>query len=198
VKIDFGFTTTTLEPITLPVELRFTATVTDADGDQAISSFGVTTTSGATIVGTDQADVLSGSAASENLWGGAGADVFRWSLSDQGSTSAPATDVIKDFKLAEGDQLDFRDLLGTAESPASLDAYLRFSELTPGGHVVIEVDPDGTGAGGITQKVVLEGVKLDDIKALSPGSLTYTAGNLDQELIAKLLATNHLKTDNTP
>ena len=54
-------------------------------------------------------DTLIGGAGSDLLYGGAGADVFKWALSDAGTTASPAIDLVKDF--GTGDTLSIGDLL---------------------------------------------------------------------------------------
>jgi len=140
-------------------------------------------------------DTLIGGAGNDTLIGGAGADVFKWNLADVGVVGNAATDVIKDFQLGSGgDVLNLHDLLnggsGVAHDPATLDQYLNFTEPTAG-KVVIEVDPDGAGTGGVTQKISLEGITLVDLHSLTATG-TFTG---DQDIINKLIANGNLKTD---
>ena len=104
-------------------------------------------------------DTLSGGQGNDALTGGLGSDTFAWTLADQGSIGVPARDTIADFnvasKAAGGDVLDLRDLLPTATTGATLDAYLNFSK--QGSDTIIDVKPDGT---NVTQKIVLAGVDL--------------------------------------
>jgi hypothetical protein len=197
-------TTTTSAP---DLEYNFTINLADADGDVVAQSYSVrldgdTTTgsivveaiagtSGAdTLTGTGANDVLIGGGGDDTLTGGAGADVFKWSLADQGTNADPAVDTIKDFTLGlGGDQLDLRDILDQAENPVTLDAYLHFVE--DGGNVVISVDTNGAVANGVTQTIILEGVTFAEINAL-PVTGAFTG---EQELIAKLLQNDNLKTD---
>ena len=59
-------------------------------------------------------DVLTGGKGNDMLSGGAGADTFVWKAGDIGQ------DVIKDFKLSEGDRLDLTDLLqGNVARPST-------------------------------------------------------------------------------
>ncbi|MBP6188517.1 MAG: type I secretion C-terminal target domain-containing protein, partial [Azonexus sp.] len=104
-------------------------------------------------------DTLFGGQGNDALTGGLGSDTFAWTLADQGSIGVPARDTIADFnvasKAAGGDVLDLRDLLPTATTGATLDAYLNFSK--QGSDTIIDVKPDGT---NVTQKIVLAGVDL--------------------------------------
>ena len=135
------------------------------------------------------------------MTGGTGAlndtttDVFKWSLADQGSTGTPAADVIKDFSLAPitaggvgGDVLDLKDLLTNEHSSTAgnLDNFLHITD-DGHGHAVISVDPTGTGAAP-TQTITLENVSFTELQ-------TWAGGTTDHDIIAKLVATGHLKTD---
>ncbi|WP_454694058.1 retention module-containing protein [Achromobacter aegrifaciens] len=91
-----------------------------------------------------------------------GSDTFKWALNDQGTTSAPAIDTIKDFSTLKpiegGDILDLQELL-IGESDATLTNYLNFSK--EGNHTVIDVNTQGKlGTQGADQKIVLENVDL--------------------------------------
>ncbi|HEY9273083.1 retention module-containing protein [Achromobacter sp.] len=91
-----------------------------------------------------------------------GSDTFKWALNDQGTTSAPAIDTIKDFSTLKpiegGDILDLQELL-IGESDATLTNYLNFSK--EGNHTVIDVNTQGKlDTQGADQKIVLENVDL--------------------------------------
>ena len=144
-----------------------------------------------TLYGGAGNDVLSGGASNDVLYGGAGADVFKWSLGDQGSTSAPAVDVVKDFSPSQGDALDLRDLL-IGESHQGIDAgnladYLSF-DFEPGaggatGATVIAVKTHGAAMSGPDQIIRLESIDL--LGGVSD----------DQQIIQNLLASGKLITD---
>ncbi|MDX1539616.1 type I secretion C-terminal target domain-containing protein, partial [Arsukibacterium sp.] len=104
-------------------------------------------------------DVLIGGKGNDTLTGGAGADVFAWQLGDQGNATA-AVDVIKDFNTAQGDAIDLRDLL-QGENSNNITDYLNFS--VSGGNTTISIKH--TGAGNVTQQIVLEGVDLSSFGA---------------------------------
>ena len=138
------------------------------------------------VVAGDGSDWISGGAGNDKLSGGLGSDTFAWTLADQGTALAPATDTILDFNAASraagGDVLDLRDLLsGTATSAATLDNYLDFTK--SGSDTVINVRPDGA-LGSVTQKIVLTGVDLTSNSTLN-----------DQAIIQDLLTKGKLITD---
>ncbi|WP_434570446.1 retention module-containing protein [Pseudomonas sp. Z3-8] len=65
-------------------------------------------------------DILLGGKGNDTLIGGLGGDTFVWKSGDTG------TDVIKDFKAAEGDRIDLRDLL-QGETGSTIDHFLKIS-----------------------------------------------------------------------
>ncbi|MBT2341016.1 LapA family giant adhesin, partial [Pseudomonas fluorescens] len=65
-------------------------------------------------------DTLIGGQGNDTLIGGLGGDTFVWKAGDTG------TDVIKDFKAADGDRIDLRDLL-QGESGSTIDHFLKIS-----------------------------------------------------------------------
>jgi len=133
-------------------------------------------------------DTLIGGKGNDTLIGGLGHDVFQWKLADQGTTAAPARDVITDFDNANnsGDVLDLRDLLvgeshtangvttatniGTNNATAitvdhgNLNNYLHFSVV--GGNTVVEVSTNGGftngtyNAGAVNQVITINNLNL--------------------------------------
>ncbi|WP_235582373.1 S-layer family protein, partial [Rhizobacter sp. Root16D2] len=133
-------------------------------------------------------DTLIGGKGNDLLTGGAGHDVFQWKFADQGTTAAPARDVITDFDNANnsGDVLDLRDLLvgeshtangvttatniGTNNATAitvdhgNLSNYLHFSVV--GGNTVVEVSTNGGftngtyNAGAVNQVITISNLNL--------------------------------------
>ncbi|HKS13105.1 MAG TPA: immunoglobulin-like domain-containing protein [Pseudomonas sp.] len=100
------------------------------------------------------ADILNGGKGDDILTGGAGGDTFVWKSGDTGK------DVIKDFKVAEGDRLDLSDLL-QGEKGTTIDNYLKIT--TVGGDSTVLVSTEGklNAAGGLANADVtikLEGV----------------------------------------
>jgi hypothetical protein len=109
------------------------------------------------LIGGAGNDVLTGGAGNDALFGGLGADVFRWSLGDQGTAASPATDVVKDFRFAEGDALDLRDILGS--NAENVEQYLQVSEVGANTELRVSTDgPLGAGGSGAEQVIVLENV----------------------------------------
>ena len=145
------------------------------------------------------ADILAGGAGSDTLTGGAGADVFKWSLADQGTSGAPAADVVKDFNFAPvasgGDVLDLKDLLVGEHSGAgaNLSQYLHFEVVGNGNNarVVLSVDHDGGSTFSADQTI-----KFDNCSTLGDLQTALgAAGTTDAQLIARMLANGNLKTD---
>jgi large repetitive protein len=122
-------------------------------------------------------DVLVGGIGNDTLTGGAGADVFAWQLGDQGSSTA-AVDVINDFNSAQGDAIDLRDLL-QGENSENITDYLSFS--VSGGNTTINIKH--TGAGNVTQQIILEGVDVSSFGADT------------QAIIDSLINSGNLKID---
>lgn len=95
-------------------------------------------------------DVLAGAAGSDTLTGGAGADRFDYNSITDG------IDTIVDFKRAEGDKLDIRDLL-VGYNPATPDDFVQFA--VSGGNTTVRVDANGAAGGAsFTPLATLQGV----------------------------------------
>uniref|UniRef100_UPI00397C4107 immunoglobulin-like domain-containing protein n=2 Tax=Pseudomonas TaxID=286 RepID=UPI00397C4107 len=99
-------------------------------------------------------DTLIGGQGNDILIGGSGSDTFVWKAGDTGN------DVIKDFKVAEGDRIDLKDLL-QGEKGSTIDNYLKLT--TVEGTTTLQVSSEGklNAAGGIANADVtikLEGV----------------------------------------
>ncbi|WP_332875591.1 immunoglobulin-like domain-containing protein [Pseudomonas asiatica] len=107
-----------------------------------------------TLLGGEGNDILLGGKGDDTMTGGSGADTFVWKAGDTGN------DVIKDFKVAEGDRIDLKDLL-QGEKGSTIDNYLKLT--TVEGTTTLQVSSEGklNAAGGIANADVtikLEGV----------------------------------------
>jgi Ca2+-binding RTX toxin-like protein len=117
-----------------------------------------------TLNGGDGNDILIGGKGNDTLIGGLGADTFKWNLADNGTTSSPATDIIKDFdNVPNSDKLDLRDLLvgeshlGT--SAGNLASYLNFTYNAGTNTTTVSVKSSSSLA--VSDQVIqLEGVNL--------------------------------------
>jgi hypothetical protein len=145
---------------------------------------------------TSANDSLIGDKGNDSLTGGLGADVFRWELADQGTTSSPAVDVIKDFNRGsgsynanEGDKLDLRDLLvGESHGANDIGNLLNYLNLQQvGTNTVVNISTSGNIANGADQKVVLENVSLTD--------LGFNASTSQADMIQQLIQQGKLITD---
>ncbi|WP_427770702.1 retention module-containing protein [Comamonas thiooxydans] len=141
-------------------------------------------------------DVLVGGKGDDTLIGGEGDDVFLWFKGDQGTTAAPAKDVINDFgkggsDVNGNDVLDLHDLLQGEEKSSDLSQFLNFSK--SGADTVLKVSTNGNlGATGSNydQLITFKGVDLT-----VGHSLTSTA---DQNaLIKELIDQGKLKIDHS-
>jgi hypothetical protein len=140
------------------------------------------------LIGSSGDEVLVGGKGADVLKGDAGADTFKWSLGDaQGSGDS---DVIKDFKINDGDVLNLKDLLQGEEgkNPGyNLDDYMTFAK--SGADTVLTIDTNKTTvAGGDAQTITFENTNLFVDAGLSNTS--------SHDLIAKLIKHGNLKVDN--
>ncbi|SIQ11527.1 retention module-containing protein [Pseudacidovorax sp. RU35E] len=179
-------TSTVTIKIEAPSEIQLTTTTgqnyTGTDhGDRIVGSTGNDVINGGagddSIRGGDGADTIRGGSGNDILTGGAGADTFVWKLGDQGTTQAPARDIVTDFGTASkangGDVLDLRDLLQgeshTGTNVGNLGSFLHFSK--SGGDTVIDVKHDGAAGGGVTQQIVLSNVDLTANNSLNDAAI---------------------------
>jgi Ca2+-binding RTX toxin-like protein len=164
------------------------------------------------VAGAGGSNVLIGGAGNDTMTGSAaGADVFKWALADQGTGGTPAVDHITNFNTSSipngGDVLDLRDLLqgehsGGALAPiaaSNLDQFLKFE--FSGSTLVLDVTPDATNLGAVTQKIALDNITGADLNAARDNLAhavdpTYSGTHIsDADLLKKLVDTGHLKTD---
>ena len=126
-------------------------------------------------------DVLIGGKGNDDLYGGDGADVFRWEGSDVNLSQLDISyaDVIKDFNAgglqistktgSEADTLDLSGLLRSlgydaSSSNANLSTLSNFLKVeNSGSNAVFSVDLDGAGSGTALQTITLEGTRLSSL-----------------------------------
>src|SRR5690606_26003418 len=113
------------------------------------------------LIGGAGNDLLIGGSGDDVLTGGLGADVFKWTLSDAGTPSSPAHDVVTDYGTG-ADKLDLRDLL-QGETTDKLDHYLHFEK--SGNDTIVHISSNGGFSGGYTagnedQTITLQNVDL--------------------------------------
>ncbi|SDB67972.1 immunoglobulin-like domain-containing protein, partial [Pseudomonas sp. NFACC13-1] len=86
-------------------------------------------------------DTLIGGQGNDTLIGGLGGDTFVWKAGDTG------TDVIKDFKAADGDRIDLRDLL-QGETGSTIDHFLKISTVDGVSSLQVSTSGQFNGANG--------------------------------------------------
>ena len=136
------------------------------------------------LLGTDADELIIGGAGDDILTGGEGKDIFVWNAGDDGVAGAPANDTVTDFNIAEGDVLDFSDIL-VGEESGNLTDYISITE--DGSDIVIELKPD---ASDVTQTITLEGKSLADL-----GVGGFDASTQQAEIINKLVQDGHVNVD---
>ena len=125
------------------------------------------------LVGTTDKDIFFGGTGNDTMTGGGGSNTYNWLSGDAGAANSTniATDTIKGFSAwnastSSGDKLNIASLLDHARY-TNLTGSGFFPEILTGQTVggvanctVINIDTNGWGTGGPTQKIVLEGVNL--------------------------------------
>lgn len=108
-------------------------------------------------------DILYGDAGADTIFGGAGADTFRF----EAATAYSGVDIIKDFRVSDGDVIDLGDVLDGIYDPMS-DDLTDFVQLSQSSSdTVVSIDRDGAGSTyGWTQIALLQGVAHTDPEAL--------------------------------
>ena len=138
-----------------------------------------------------------GGAGNDTLDGGAGADTFRWSFADAGTTGTPAVDTINNFETAPGaDVLDLRDLLNAPAdaTAAALDNFLHFRY--SGGNTTIYVSQTGAFADGNSASGLPANVDNNDVQQIVlTGVDLVGASTTDQAVIQNLLTNGKLIVD---
>lgn len=160
---------------------KISGSVTLTVGDTSSS---VTETAYWEVTGQDTDDILQSTAANDILTGGAGKDVFVWNAGDEGIVGTPAMDIVTDFNIAEGDVLDFSDIL-VGEESGNLTDFISITE--DGSDIVIELKPDAT---DVTQIVTLQGKSLADL-----GLGGFDTSTQQAEMINKLVQDGHVSVD---
>jgi Ca2+-binding RTX toxin-like protein len=121
------------------------------------------------LYGYDGNDVLVGGGGADNLYGGLGADSFVFDLAGMDGTF----DQIGDFKLAEGDKLDIRDLL-IGYDPVT-EAITDFIQITTSGaNSIVKVDRDGTDTAYSLQQIAA----ITNATGLTDEAALKASGNL--------------------
>lgn len=126
-----------------------------------------------TLSGGTGNDILRGGNGDDILWGGAGKDVLHGDGAAGGgadtfcfsSNSMGSFDIIKDFDAAEGDRLDFSNVV-TGFDPLNDNVrdFVKFQDL--GLRTIVRVDVDGPGGSpGFVKVAVLHGVTGLDAEA---------------------------------
>ncbi|WP_309475895.1 retention module-containing protein [Pseudomonas sp. B21-028] len=93
------------------------------------------------LLGGTGSDTLIGGQGHDTLIGGLGGDTFVWKAGDTGN------DVIKDFKAADGDRIDLRDLL-QGESGSTIDHFLQISTVDGVSSLQVSTTGQFNGANG--------------------------------------------------
>ncbi|MDH4653939.1 Ig-like domain-containing protein, partial [Pseudomonas sp. BN606] len=152
-----------------PLQITF-----DSDNTVQAGSAGTALGGGAganNLIGGVGDDTLTGGKGSDTLWGGAGADTFVWKAGDAGSTGSPDLDVVKDFKMSEGDKLNLSDLL-QGETSATIDNFLKLIVDAGTGNATLLVSKDGhlNDAGGTVASHADLSITLEGAAAQLSGS----------------------------
>jgi hypothetical protein len=162
------------------MELHFGVNAKDGDGD-------VSSTGGFTVVVDGTGSTIDDTVGDTVLKGGAGADVFKWTLAETG-----AHDTVADFNLAapaaDGDALDLHDLL-PPESVGNLTSYLLFED-SGHGSTLLHISTAGgfTGDAAHDAAVAHQTIELQNVDLLSLGSD-------QQQIIDHLVNSGKLITD---
>ncbi|MCH8532235.1 MAG: Ig-like domain-containing protein, partial [Saccharospirillum sp.] len=139
-------------------------------------------------VGTGDNEIIVAGPNDMTLTGNGGADVFRWELGDQGTSSTPAQDVITDFTLGvytgsgEADRLDLADLL-LGEDESNLLDYILAE--TSGDDTILYINHEGNlsnNSDNADQVITLQGI-------------TMGSGQTSEEFIQTLLNNGQLNID---
>ncbi len=119
-------------------------------------------------------DTLIGGLGEDILTGGDDHDIFKWTANDVAgtTTSSHQKDIITDFSITQGDQLDLADVLQGEGS--TLDSYLTFAKSADGKDAVISVHATGTSDTNL--EVVVSGYGSDTELAKLQDYLLHQSG----------------------
>ncbi|NVO04644.1 MAG: type I secretion C-terminal target domain-containing protein [Rhodoferax sp.] len=169
--------------------------------DQATTYLGSSTAE--TLVGGDGNDLLIGGQGSDTLTGGAGSDTFQWRLADFSASHAPH-DTVTDFALstvvdaggvktitAQGDVLDFKDLLTSDTSTAALvDKLASHLDLGADASGDVVLTAHAVGSATPTQTITLSGVHMASLDPHFSGTQSELS---DVAALQKLLDGHNIK-----
>ncbi|WP_156824347.1 type I secretion C-terminal target domain-containing protein, partial [Thioalkalivibrio sp. ALE20] len=190
-----GGWSTTISPATSSTG-EVTATATDPAGNETtdVKAYILGGSGSDTLEGTAGDDVLYGGAGDDTLIGGGGDDIliggdgddtFVWQEGDEGTTTDPATDVVKDFGNGEN-VLDVSDLLQGEEEAEDLSEYIVTEE--EGDDTVLYLSSQGELNGdkeNADQIIRLEGKSFSD----------FGGASASQDVINHLLNNGQLNID---
>ncbi len=172
------------EPVTVVINAG-TGTIIPGEGEPNTPNVINGTRGHDELIGTDQDDIITGGQRNDILTGGEGKDIFVWNAGDDRSfIGQDPSDIVTDFNIAEGDVLDFSDLL-VGEEAGNLTDFISITE--DGSDIVIELKPD---AGDVTQTVILQGRSLADL-----GVGGFDTSTQQAEIINKLVQDGHVSVD---
>lgn len=119
-------------------------------------------------------DTLIGGLGEDILTGGDDHDIFKWTANDVAGTTTAShqKDIITDFSITQGDQLDLADVLQGEGS--TLDSYLTFAKSADGKDAVISVHATGTSDTNL--EVVVSGYGSDTELAKLQDYLLHQSG----------------------
>lgn len=114
--------------------------------------------------GGSENDDLIGEGGADYLTGGLGSDVFWYTSVGEG------IDRITDFSLAQNDKLELSNILTGFDLLTDAISDFVFANHV-GGNTILSVNPNGTGAEGATQMIVLENITVSVSDLFNSGSI---------------------------
>ncbi|MCY1262402.1 repeat domain protein [compost metagenome] len=125
-------------------------------------------------------DFLTGGKGNDNLTGGDGRDTFIWKSGHAGNEGSPNQDVVKDFKISDGDRLDLSDLL-QGETSSTIDNFLRLIVDNGTGNATLLVSSTGHLTPGSTDA---DAASHADLTITLEGAAAQLSGSSINSLIA--------------